>query len=258
MSHNLRRLRDLFEDPLLEREGGRLRATDRGLALWAPVREALEGLETGLDMARCFDPATAQKVFRISLPDYLAPEVLSKLLTVSTRAPGLQFRIESLEREPGAAALGEGRLDAYVGVMTASDWTIETPLFEDDFVTVYDPNLWPEPPAAIRSFAAAPHILVSQADSFEGWVDTALAEHDLSRSVVASVSRFGDAVSGVPGTRLLATLPRRAAPAPSDGLALCEPAVGSRRFTVSLYRRRRAVGAPASEWLSEQIQNCFS
>ncbi|MEL7117611.1 MAG: LysR family transcriptional regulator, partial [Pseudomonadota bacterium] len=66
MSHSLRRLRDLFGDALLMREGGRLRPTDRGLALWAPVREALEGLETGLDMARAFDPAASTRVFRIS------------------------------------------------------------------------------------------------------------------------------------------------------------------------------------------------
>ena len=258
MSHSLRRLRDLFGDDLLRREGGRLRATDRGLALWGPVRDALEGLETGLEMARRFDPSTAQKVFRVSLPDYLAPQVLPGLLRVGVEAPGVQFRIESLDREPGEAALFDGRLDAYLGVLPASDWTDETPVVQDDFVTLYDPKVWSEPPTTLEAFCSAPHILVSQADSFEGWVDAALAERNRTRKVVASVARFGDAIAGLPGTELLVTLPRRAAPKGQLGLAICQPPVGPRQFSVGHYRRSRAVGAPASEWLLRQIKSCFA
>lgn len=259
MSHSLRRLRDLFGDPLLMREGGRLRPTDRGLALWAPVRDALEGLETGLDMARVFDPAASDRVFRLSVPDYLAARVLSFLTAQTKDAPGLQFRIESFDREPGRAALIEGQLDAYIGVMPATDLLIEEPLFQDDFVTLYDPDQWSAPPDTLRAFCAAPHLLVAQIDSFEGWVDAALANRGLSRRVVASVARFGDAVATVPGTAMLATLPRRAAETRlAHGMSFCEPAVGPRRFTVSLYRRRRALGAPASEWLAQHIRACLN
>ncbi|MEM9435641.1 MAG: LysR family transcriptional regulator [Pseudomonadota bacterium] len=259
MSHNLRRLRDLFGDPLLTREGGRLQPTDRGLALWVPVREALEGLETGLDMAREFDPTTSARVFRLSVPDYLAADLLSHLTARAEGAPFLQFRIDSLERDPGREALIAGRLDAFVGVMPSSDLLIEEPLFEDDFVTLYDPVHWARTPDTLAAFCAAQHLLVAQIDSFEGWVDTELANHGQSRRVVASVARFGDAVATLPGTAMLATLPRKAAEARlANGLALCDPAVGQRRFTVSLYRRRRALGAPASEWLADQIRACLS
>lgn len=250
MSHSLRRLRDLFGDELLQREGGALRPTDTGLALWAPVRAALEGLETGLDKARRFDPETEGRVFRLSMPDYLAASVLPGLL--SAAGPGLRFRIESLERAPGLAALTEGRLDAFIGVMPENEVIVETPLFEDDFVTLYDPQEWPTPPDSLDAFCAAPHVLVSQADSFEGWVDAALAERSRSRRVVASVARFGDAVASLAGTRRLLTLPAHAARqvVQKGELALCPPAVGQRQFTVGLYRRRRSVGAPGSEWLA--------
>ncbi|MEM8555170.1 MAG: LysR family transcriptional regulator [Pseudomonadota bacterium] len=258
MSHNLRRLRDLFGDQLLMREGGRLRPTDRGLALWSPVRDALEGLETGLDMARRFDPSASERVFRISAPDYLAAPVLRHLTQQASRAPGLQFRMESFDREPGHAALIAGQLDAYIGVMPSSDLLVEEPLFEDDFVTLYDPDHWSEPPETLDAFCAAPHLLVAQIDSFEGWVDTALASQGHSRHVVASVARFVDAVATLPGTAMLTTLPRRAAETSLNyGLAVCVPAVGPRTFTVALYRRRRAVGAPASEWLAAQIRDCL-
>lgn len=260
MSHSLRRLRDLFGDDLLQREGGTLRPTDMGLALWAPVRDALEGLETGLDLARRFDPADATRVFRLSMPDYVAATVLPGLLAAAKNAAGLQFRIESLDRGPGLAALTEGRLDAYVGVMPASDLIAETPLLEDDFSTLYDPAEWRDAPADLESFCAAPHLLVSQADSFEGWVDESLARQGRSRRVVASVARFGDAIACIEGTRNLLTLPRRAAryAAQASRLGLCAPSVGQRRFTISLYRRKRSVGAPASDWLADSLRACFA
>ncbi|MEM6891155.1 MAG: LysR family transcriptional regulator [Pseudomonadota bacterium] len=259
MSHNLRRLRDVFKDQLLMREGGRLRPTDRGLALWAPVRDALEGLETGLDMARTFDPAGSEHVFRLSVPDYLAAPVLSRLTAQAKDAPGTQFRIESFERGQGSAALIAGQLDAYVGVMPSSELIAEEALFEDDFVTLYDPDCWSVSPGELSCFCTAAHILVAQTDSFEGWVDDELASQGRVRRVVASVARFGDAVATLSGTAMLATLPRRAAETHlAHTLALCAPAVRNRRFTVSLYRRRRSLGAPTSEWLADQVRACLS
>ncbi|MEL7117524.1 MAG: hypothetical protein AAGP08_18400, partial [Pseudomonadota bacterium] len=115
------------------------------------------------------------------------------------------------------------------------------------------------PPIELGAFCAASHLLVAQIDSFEGWVDAALAERGRARRVVASVARFGDAVATLPGTAMLATLPRHAAAGHDvHGLALCAPAVGQRRFTVGLYRRQRARGAPASEWLAGQIRACLA
>ncbi|MEM7781263.1 MAG: LysR substrate-binding domain-containing protein [Pseudomonadota bacterium] len=258
MSHNLRRLRDLFADELLVREAGQLRPTDRGLSLWTPVREALEGLETGLDMVRSFDPETTAQVFRISVPDYLAARILSHLAARVVNATAVQFRIESLDRDLGRKALINGELDAYIGVMPPSDLLDEEPLFADDFATLYDPNQWSLAPDTLGAFCDAAHILVAQAASFEGWVDVALAEAGRSRRVVASVARFGDAVATLRGTKMLATLPRGAvATALAKGLAICEPAVGQQRFEVCLYRRRRAVGAPASEWLCDQVRQCL-
>lgn len=260
MSHSLRRLRDLFGDELLVRESGRLQPTDRGLALWKPVREALEGLETGLDMARGFDPTTSERLFRLSLPDYLATSVLSHLTAQTAGAPGLRFRIETFTRDDGRDALTSGQLDAYVGVMPSSERLMEEPLFHDDFVTVFDPDCWPDPPDTLDAFCVASHLLVAQSNSFEGWVDDALAERGLARQVVASVARFGDAIGTVKGTSMLTTVPRRAVGHLGTlyHLHSCAPAVGAQDFAINLYRRRRAIGAPGSEWLAAQLRTCLA
>src|SRR4029450_13366528 len=56
VSHALGRLRDLLQDPLLVRAGGRMQLTARGERLRHPVRDALE---RGRDLlsAERFDPA---------------------------------------------------------------------------------------------------------------------------------------------------------------------------------------------------------
>lgn len=259
MSHSLRRLRGLFGDDLLVREGGGLRPTDRAVALWAPIREALEGLETGLEIARGFDPAVSERVFRVSLPDYLAADVLRHFAVQTQTSPSVKLRVDSLDRDAGREALISGELDAYVGVMPPSLQLIEEPLFQDDFVTLFDPALWRSPPDTLDAFCAAQHLLVAQIDSFEGWVDTALSRLGQTRQVVASVARFGDAISTLPGSSMLVTLPRRAAEHAGMklGLACCAPAVGKRSVTINIYRRRRAIGAPASEWLNLQISKAF-
>ena len=164
-----------------------------------------------------------------------------------------------MDRELGLKALIEGRLDAYVGVMPPSDWIDETQIFEDDFVTLFDADRWKTKPDDLEAYCAAPHLLASQADSFSGWVDTKLAELGRSRHVIASVARFGDAIACIPGTDNLVTLPRHAADASRErtGLDWCAPPIGPRRFSINLYRRCRSVGAPASDWLTERLRDCF-
>ncbi len=260
MSHSLRRLRELFADDLLQREGGRLRPTDMGLTLWEPVRAALEGLETGLDVARSFDPKSADRVYRLAMPDYLAAIILPGLLSIAKDARGLQFRIESPDSELGTAGLAEGRLDAFIGILKPADWIDETPLFEDSFVTLFDPTYWHNAPETLDDFCAAPHLLVSQIDGFTGFVDGMLAQQGRSRRVVASVSRFGDGIAAVEGTRFLLTLPKTAAKGALEKgrLSACEPAIGQRRFMLNLYRRKRSIGAPASQWITTKIQELLA
>ena len=146
MSHALRRLRDLFDDAILVREGAGLVPTDRALALWAPVHAALEDLEAGLEDARGFDPSKAERLFSVSIPDYVA-EAMAPRLIRDARAVGskLAFRIEGLGRDEALDALISGRLDAVVAVMDAQPFTIAETLFEDGFPTLFDPTVWDAP-----------------------------------------------------------------------------------------------------------------
>ena len=69
MSHNLGRLRTLFGDELLTRSSEGMRPTPRALALIDPVRIALAQITTLVSQDRVFDARTADRLFRIGLPD---------------------------------------------------------------------------------------------------------------------------------------------------------------------------------------------
>ena len=89
MSHNLARLRELFGDELLTRGPVGMQPTPRALALADPVRIALAQIETLVSPEQAFDPATAERVFRIGLPDSVEVLVGPALLAyVCEHAPG--------------------------------------------------------------------------------------------------------------------------------------------------------------------------
>src|SRR5215475_9899760 len=69
MSHNLARLRKLFGDELLTRGADGMRPTPRALALVDPVRVTLAQIQAAVLQREAFDPATAERTFRIGLAD---------------------------------------------------------------------------------------------------------------------------------------------------------------------------------------------
>ena len=110
MSHNLARLRILLGDELLTRGPGGMRPTPRALALVEPVRIALAQITALVSPGEAFDARTAERAFRIGLPDgaevLLGPALLSYL---RESAPGIRLRLETTDRL--FDELDAGRLD---------------------------------------------------------------------------------------------------------------------------------------------------
>ena len=82
MSNILRRLRNLFNDPLLIRSSEGMTPTERALELQPRIRDALSDLSMILEPRTEFRPYTSNRVFRIMTSDYAEATlvlVLSKL-----------------------------------------------------------------------------------------------------------------------------------------------------------------------------------
>ena len=82
MSNGLRRLRELFDDPLLVRTSDGMTPTERALELEPVVREVLTTIDRAVQPRTDFEPEAADRVFRIMASDYaestLLPSVLGK------------------------------------------------------------------------------------------------------------------------------------------------------------------------------------
>jgi DNA-binding transcriptional LysR family regulator len=80
MSNGLRRLRALFDDPLLVRTSQGMQPTERAQAIKPVVREALSIIELTVQPQQAFDPASSERVFRIMASDYGELTLLPRLL----------------------------------------------------------------------------------------------------------------------------------------------------------------------------------
>jgi DNA-binding transcriptional LysR family regulator len=78
MSNGLRRLRTLFDDPLLVRTSEGMTPTERALELEPLVRDALTRIDQAVQPRSEFRPGEARGVFRIMASDYAESTLLPR------------------------------------------------------------------------------------------------------------------------------------------------------------------------------------
>jgi DNA-binding transcriptional LysR family regulator len=94
MSNGLRRLRALFDDPLLVRTSEGMTPTERALELEPLVKEILLGVDRAMQPATEFAPGEAQMVVRIMASDYAESTLFPAVLTqLREHAPGITLDI---------------------------------------------------------------------------------------------------------------------------------------------------------------------
>jgi DNA-binding transcriptional LysR family regulator len=118
LSHALSRLRQTFNDPLIERKPGGMVPTQRALDLIEPVRAALQELRRGIVDQLAFDPETSKRTFKLRISDFLSSCLLPRLCArIRAEAPLVTLVAEHLPNdgkdsyEPGDIQL---RVDARV------------------------------------------------------------------------------------------------------------------------------------------------
>ncbi|MCP4466736.1 MAG: LysR family transcriptional regulator, partial [Halieaceae bacterium] len=196
MSNGLRRLRELFDDPLLVRTSDGMTPTDRALELEPVVREVLSKIDQAVQPRGDFDPARAKQVFRIMASDYaestLLPSVLGKL---RQSGPGLALDIMTpsdvsfLDVERGKVDMVINRFDS----MPQSFHQIH--LWNDSFTCVLGPDNAVLDDFTLDNYLKANHVWVSKTGMGVGvgvdpgdvqrlgWVDLALDKLGKKRQI---------------------------------------------------------------------------
>jgi LysR family transcriptional regulator, nod-box dependent transcriptional activator len=102
MSAALARLRELFQDDLLVRNGSAYRLTPLGIDLVEPLQKVLALIERTVEKREVFDPQTARHRFRIAMSDYAMLVLGQPLLTrLKTVAPQIEIHFAALRGDLG-------------------------------------------------------------------------------------------------------------------------------------------------------------
>lgn len=142
MSHALARLRELFGDDILFREGAAMRPTPRALALAGPIRQVLDDVLQVARGARPFDPAEAEGRVRIALNDPLEALLLPGLVArLRAQAPRLTLSVLPVPASRQLEQLDAGAVSLLVGHHPqVREVHSQLPLYESGFSCVFNPR----------------------------------------------------------------------------------------------------------------------
>ncbi|QFI53287.1 LysR family transcriptional regulator [Aeromonas simiae] len=194
VSHSLGRLRQALGDPLFVMTRREMVPTERAKALAGPVRSALALLEQGLRQAEAFDPASAQRVFRIAAPGSvehgLLPGVVERLWQ---RAPHCRLEVCELADSDYERELEKGDLDLVIGFAGANH--LSPRLWREEWFCnplVCLSPLGSDLPERVTpsELVARPHIHTSSWGHSQAMVDHWLAEQGVKRELGVRVPSF--------------------------------------------------------------------
>jgi len=260
------RLRHILRDDLFVREGNRMVATPRALALQEPVRTALRQLEAALFFPAGFDPKSTDRNFFIAGSDYVSTFLMPRLLRlVRSEAPGATLQmLDFLPARQVFAGLTEGKVDIAVErEMDAPEWIAHAVLHQSFVVciarrghpalsqsdTVPGGRIDPE------TYCRIPQVILSTDGSKVGSVHPQLRRLGLSRTVELTVPHFQAVALAVAGSDLLGSLPIHFAryAARLLNLNLYLPPFDPPVIQMRMYWHRRSEQDPAQVWLREKI-----
>lgn len=260
MSHNLARLRQLFDDELFVRSPEGMRPTPRALALADRVRVALSDIEALVTRADEFDPANTERTFRIALPDSVEMLIGAKLLAIGCEeAPGIRFRFYSTDERQLLDEIDADNIDLGIGIGTFPDGQVHHKrrlLVTDTYLCMFNAKkVGLKPPISLEDYVRLPHVLTSLRKGERGVVDDALEKIALSRKVALTTSRFVAVPFLVAGAPVVTTMHARLARifARELGLVLSRVPVELPEVTISMLWHASYDGDPGHEWLRKAI-----
>ena len=258
MSHNLARLRTLFGDELLTRSTEGMRPTPRAMALADSVRLTLAQIQSTVLQSEAFEPATADRVFRIGLADSIEVAVIPGLIErLQASAPGVSLRLRSTNRMSILEELDTGTLDLGIGVFSQGQTHHKRrQLYTESFLCLFSPKqLDLTPPISLQDYLHWPHVLTSLADDARGAVDEALTKSKLKRSIVMTTPGFLAVPFVVRRARVITTMPSRLARYFSEafGLITSPVPIDLPSFTISLLWHESFDHDPGHQWLRQAV-----
>lgn len=224
MSNGLKRLRNLFNDPILVRTSDGMIPTERARALAPNIRKILLELEETLQGEEEFNPQASSRVFRIMASDYAASTLLPNLIAkVNQLAPNVTIDIMT----PSDVTFHDveaGKVDMAINRFDELPQSFhQKTIWRDSFSCLMSADHPVVSKFNLNTYLEAKHVWVSKTGfgvgvgmtptdvQKLGWVDEALARLGKQRTINVFTRHYNVAMQLALADQLIATLPTKAA-----------------------------------------------
>ena len=224
MSNGLKRLRNLFKDPILVRTSDGMVPTERARALAPTIRKILLELEEALQGEEEFNEQNSHRVFRIMASDYAASTLIPNLLKrINQIAPNVTIDIMT----PSDVTFHDveaGKIDMAINRFDELPQSFhQKAIWRDSFSCLVSADNPVVSKFNLNAYLSAKHVWVSKTgfgvgvgmDPKDvqklGWVDEALARLGKKRDIKIFTRNYHVAMQLAYEDELIATLPTKAA-----------------------------------------------
>lgn len=224
MSNGLKRLRTLFNDPILVRTSDGMVPTERARSLSPIIRKILLELEEALQGEEEFNEQHSQRVFRIMASDYAASTLLPGLLRkINQIAPNVIIDIMT-PSDVNFHDVEAGKIDMAINRFDELPQSFhQKTIWRDTFSCLLSADNEVVTKFNLNNYLASKHVWVSKTgfgigvgmDPKDvqklGWVDEALARLGKKRNIKVFTRNYHVAMQLAYEDDLVATLPTKAA-----------------------------------------------
>ncbi len=268
MSNGLRRLREVFNDPLLVRTSDGMTPTERALELEPLVRDILGKVDQALQPTAEFDPASAERVFRIMASDYAESTLLPALLAkLRKAAPGISLDIMT-PSDVSFLDVERGKVDLVINRFDSMPQSFhQNTVWTDSFSCLLSADNPLLKDFTLEKYLEAQHVWVSKTGMGVGvgvnpedvqrlgWVDNALAKLGKKRHITVFTRHYQAAMILAERNDLVVTLPTLAAQLQHDNprLVIKTPPLEIPPLELKLAWSPLLQHNPANRWLRQLI-----
>ena len=268
LSNGLRRLRELFDDPLLVRTSEGMIPTERAEQLQPVIRDVLSKVDMAVQPQAAFDSANEEHLFRIMASDYaestLFPDLLQRL---RREAPGIILDILT-PSDVSFLDVERGKVDMVINRFETMPQSFhQKGIWKDHFacLTSIDNPILQN--FTLETYMDARHVWVSKTgmgigvgmDPHDvqhlGWVDESLCNIGKQRRITVFTRHYQAAMLLAEQNDLLVTLPSRAAKLQRDNprVAILEPPFDIPPFELKMAWSPLVQHNPAHRWMRRFI-----
>ena len=210
VSHAMKRLREVLDDPLFIRQGASMVPTPVCRRLMPDLLTSLGQLRQTLQTFGEFDPSNVNQTIRFAIHDAIEPLFFAELFSAfQEQAPGLTLHSVKLQRDQLELLLETGEIDFAIDVARALTQPVQhAEIASSPFCVLAGNSQGFKSRLNVEDYGNAGHITVSNRPTGKVLEDLSFAQLGFNRNIRVRCQNYQSALEIIQRQPLLLTLPK--------------------------------------------------